>query len=404
MNGIKSIGFLATCNNSETQGEIHPINNAAIFWNDKGEITWIGEEANLPAEYKNAQYFDANGKLVVPGLIDCHTHLGFAGWRSQEFEMRILGKSYLEIEQSGGGIVSTVKKTREASKDEIKSRAHSFLKEIRKLGVTTIECKSGYGLNTETELKILRVYKDLAKEQKLGIVSTFLGAHTIPSEFKNNRAAYIDLVINEMLPAIANEKLATFCDIFVETSAFSIEEAKIIYEKAKTYGLRAKIHADQFSDSRGAVLAASVDAISADHLEYTGPQGIGAMKEKDVVAVMLPLATLYTNQKPAHARSFIDAGVKVAVATDFNPGSAPSFNLHFAMFLACTLNRMTPSEVLKSVTLYAAKAIGVENEVGSLEVGKYADVAVIDAEDPNEWMYHLRENRCLATFKNGLQL
>lgn len=404
MNGIRNIGLLATCKDFGAQGEFHSIRNAALVWNDKGEILWVGEESKLPSEYKNSKFFDAMGKLVIPGLIDCHTHLGFSGWRSKEFEMRILGKSYLEIEQSGGGIVSTVKKTREASESEIKARAHEFLKSMSSLGVTTVECKSGYGLNSETELKILRVYKDLAKEQKLGIVSTFLGAHTIPSEFKNNRSAYIDLILNEMLPAVAKEKLASFCDIFVETSAFSIEEAKVIFEKAKTFGLRPKIHADQFSDSRGAVLAASVDAISADHLEYTGPQGIGAMKEKDVVAVMLPLATLYTNQKPAHARSFIEAGVKVAVATDFNPGSAPSFNLHFAMFLACTLNRMTPAEVLKGVTLYAAKAIGVDDKTGSLEVGKFADVAVIDAEDPNEWMYHLRENRCIATFKNGVQL
>lgn len=402
--GIKNIGVLATCRDEGSQSDIHQINNAAICWDDSGKINWIGKDEEIPSQLKKNQYFDAEGRLVVPGLIDCHTHLGFAGWRSQEFELRILGKSYLEIEQSGGGIVSTVKKTRDASEVEIKSSAHAFLKKMGELGITTVECKSGYGLDTKTELKILKIYKDLADEQKLRIVSTFLGAHTVPLEFKSNRDSYIDLILNEMLPAVAKDKLASFCDVFVETSAFSIDEARKIYDKASNLGMRPKIHADQFSDSGGAELAASVNAISADHLEYTGANGIKALAEKGVVGVMLPLATLYTNQKPANARAFIENGVKIAVATDFNPGSAPSYNLPLAMFLSCTLNRMTPSEVLKGVTSYAARAIGLADVLGSLEVNKFADIAIIDASDVNEWMYHQRENRCVATFRGGEQI
>ncbi len=218
---LTNIGFLATCKDEGTQGEIHPIINAAIAWKDD-TIEWVGQDKDLPQKYGNEQRFDADGKMVIPGLIDCHTHLAFGGWRPDEFAMRVQGKSYLEIAKAGGGILSSVKETRKATEDELYEKASGFLKEMGRMGVTTVECKSGYGLSVEDELKTLRVYRRLAEEHSVGIVPTFLGAHTIPPEYKDDRESYIDLVVNEMIPAVAEQELAEFCDIFAEESAFTI--------------------------------------------------------------------------------------------------------------------------------------------------------------------------------------
>lgn len=399
-----NIGYLATCKDEGAQADIHPIRDAAVVWQGE-EILWVGEETDLPEEYFSDETFNAGGRLVVPGLIDGHTHLAFGGWRADEFEMRLQGRSYLEIAKAGGGILSTVGATRRASEEELYEKAAGLLKEISRLGVTTIECKSGYGLTTEDELKTLRVYRRLREEQpSLHIVSTFLGAHAIPEEFRNNRKGYIELLTEEMIPAVAEEGLADFCDIFAEDSAFRIDEARQILVAAKVAGLTPKIHADQFTSCGGAELAAELEAASADHLEKASDEGIRAMAEAGVIGVTLPLASLYTQQEPLNCRRLVDEGVQVAVATDFNPGSAPSYDLPLAMMLACNLGGLTPAEALKGATIYGAKAIHRDIHTGSIEPGKSADFAVIDAPNPNFWLYHHRPNACLWRFIKGRKL
>ncbi|MCB9029936.1 MAG: imidazolonepropionase [Deltaproteobacteria bacterium] len=398
---LKNIGQLATCRDKGNQADIYCIESAAIAW-DGDTIVWVGEESKLPEQYKSEQEFNAEGKLVIPGLIDCHTHLAFGAWRADEFQMRVLGKSYLEIQQAGGGISSTVEHTRSASEQELVEKCLGHLSKIAKLGVTTIEAKSGYGLELEAELKLLRVYRTLGELQPVSIVPTFLGAHLVPAEYKDKRENYIDLLINEMLPAIAEEGLAEFCDIFVEKGAFSADEARLVIEAADEYELIPKLHVDQLSDGAGAALAAELGAISADHLEHASDEGILLMKEAEVVAVTLPLASMYTFETPLNARRFIDKDVPVAVATDFNPGSAPSFHLPLAMLLACTLNRMTPEESLKGATAYAAQAVDRGSLIGSIQAGKRADFVVIDAPSVNQWIYNFQANQALKVFKEGI--
>lgn len=403
MQGFSNIKQLVTCACADLQDDIGLIENGALVW-DNGKIVWVGKQHDLPDELKSARLEPAPGALVIPGLVDCHTHLAFGGWRANEFALRIEGKTYLEIAQSGGGILSTVKKTREATEDELVERCKGFLREISALGVTTVECKSGYGLSFDDEMKQLRVYKRLAAEQPLTIVATFLGAHTFPPEYKENRQGYMQILLEKMIPHVGKEKLAQYCDVFVEKSAFSFDEGRAVLECARRHGLGTKIHADQLSDGNGAELAALTGAASADHLEYISERGIQAMKSAGVVAVTLPLATLYTFQKALEAQKLIKAGVPVAVATDFNPGSAPSYHLPMTMSLACVVNRMTPAQVLKGATRYAARAIGLESSLGSLEPGKRADIAVIDAPDVATWLYNIRGNACVRCIKNGAVL
>jgi imidazolonepropionase len=398
---LENIAQLATCRPEGGQGEIHAIADAALVW-EGDTIRWLGPARELPAEYAGAERFDAGGRLVIPGLVDCHTHLAFGGWRAEEFEQRILGRSYLEIAEAGGGIARTMRLTRAAPDAELLERCLGFLREMASLGVTTVECKSGYGLDRAHELRLLRLYRTLAGVQPVRLVPTFLGAHTVPPEFRHDRAAYLTLLTDELLPAIARERLAAFCDVFVERSAFSVEEARRLLRAAEALGLGAKLHADQLSSGGGAELAAEVGAVSADHLECASEAGIAAMARAGTVAVSLPLATLYLRQAPAPVRRWIDAGVAVAVATDFNPGSAPSYHLPLALTLACTLQRMTPAEALKGATTIAARAVGLEGSAGSLQAGRLADFAVIDAPDVNQWLYHFRPNACLATVIRGV--
>jgi len=299
--------------------------------------------------------------------------------------------------------MSTVRQTRAATEADLVLRAASFLQQMLALGVTTVECKSGYGLDLDSELKLLRVYRRLASEQPVRLVPTFLGAHIIPPEFRGNRVGYIDLLVDRMIPALVQEKLAVSCDAFVEDSAFSVAEARRILRAGQDSGLSARLHADQLTSGGGAELAAELGALSADHLEYISEDGIRAMAAKGVVAVSLPLASLYLGQSPMPARRLIESGVPVAVATDFNPGSAPSFHLPLALTLACTLQHMTPAEALKGATIYASRAVGLEDEVGSLEKGKAADFALIDASDVNHWIYHFRPNACVMTVISGLE-
>lgn len=397
---LRNIGTLAPCRPEGGQAAIHAIRNAALAW-EGPTIAWVGPEQDLPHEYRAMASTDAQGKLVIPGLIDCHTHLAFGGWRADEFERRIKGHSYTAIARSGGGIIRTVEQTRTLSQEELIQRAVSFLDQMALLGVTAVECKSGYGLDFDSEMKLLTVYKALQQRRPLKIVPTFLGAHVVPPEYAHNRRPYLDLLQHELIPAIAKQQLAAFCDVFVDDAAFTIQEARMILETGKQFGLRPKLHADQLADGGGAQLAAEIGAVSADHLERVSDAGIKRLAETGVVAVSLPLASLYLGQQPLPARKLIDAHVPVAVATDFNPGSAPSFHLPLAMLLACMRQSMTPAEVLKGTTIYAAKAVGLDHMIGSLEPGKAADFAVIDAPDVNHWLYHFRPNACLTTVIDG---
>lgn len=397
---LANIGQLATCRAAGGQADIHAISDAALVW-DERTIVWVGPAAELPSQYRDLERKDAGGRLVTPGLVDCHTHLAFAGWRADEFEQRLQGKSYLDIARAGGGILRTVRETRAASEDNLLQRAGRVLDEMLALGVTTVECKSGYGLNEETELKLLRVYCRLAHTQPVRLVSTFLGAHMVPPEYQENREAYVELLIERWIPQVAREKLATCCDVFVEDSAFRPDEARRILRAGQGAGLASRLHADQLTSGGGAELAAELGALSADHLEHISERGIRAMAAAKVVAVSLPIATLYLGKSPMPARRLIAAGVRVAVATDFNPGSAPSYHLPLALTLAVTLQAMTPAEALKGATIYAARAVGLEDQVGSLEIGKAADFALFDAPDVAHWLYHFRPNACLMTVAGG---
>lgn len=401
MKVLHNIGQLATCRADGSQGDIHVVPAAAVVWDEQGTLRWTGEESRLPAEYRAAERIDAGRCLAIPGLIDCHTHLAFSGWRADEFVQRLQGRSYLEIARSGGGILSTVRQTRAASEEALMTRCRRWLSDMLTLGVTTVECKSGYGLDEENEIKLLRVYQALSSEQPIRLVPTLLAAHTIPPEYRERRSHYVELVSARLIPRVARDKLASCCDVFVEDSAFTVDEARAILQAGRRAGLAAKLHADQLTSGGGAELAAEVGAISADHLEHASSRGIEAMAEAGVVAVSLPLAALYLAQPAMPARRFIEAGVPVAVATDFNPGSAPTYHLPLAMSIACLLQRMTPAEVLKGATIYAARAVGMERLLGSLEPGKAADLALIDAPDVSTWLYHLRPNACRMSIIGG---
>lgn len=400
MHLLHNIAQLATCRDEGGQGDIHPIADAAMVW-ERDTIRWVGPRAALPADYRSAQPIDAGGGLVIPGLIDCHTHLAFGGWRADEFEQRLGGRTYLEIARSGGGIARTVRMTREMSEEALLERAAGFLREMLALGVTTVECKSGYGLDREHELRLLRLYRRLAETEPVRLVPTLLGAHVVPVEYRDRREAYVAMLVDELIPAVAGEGLARCCDVFVEESAFSVEEARRILLAGRALGLAPKLHADQLTGSGGAELAAEVGALSADHLEHVSPAGVAALASAGVVAVSLPLASLYLAQPPMPARRLMEAGVRVAVATDFNPGSAPSYHLPFALTLGCTLQRMTPAEALKGATCYAARAVGLVHRIGTLEPGKAADFAVMDAPDVNHWLYHLRPSACHLVVAGG---
>jgi imidazolonepropionase len=400
MKVLENISQLATCRAEGGQGEIQCLRDAALAW-EGDTIRWVGPLAELPQEFQAADRIDAGGRLVIPGLVDCHTHLAFGGWRAEEFEERIQGRSYLDIARAGGGIARMVRLTREATEEALLAQAAGFLKEMLALGVTTVECKSGYGLDRATELKLLRVYRQLSHSQAIRLVPTFLGAHVVPQEFRGDREGYIRLLVEELIPEVAREELAVCCDVFVEDGAFTVAEARRLLLAARGVGLVPKLHADQLTSSGGAELAAELGALSADHLERVSERGIAALAQSGVVAVSLPLASLYLAQRPMPARRLIEVGVAIAVATDFNPGSAPSYHLPLAMTLACTLQRMTPSEALKGATCFAARALGLGVRLGSLEAGKVADFAVMDAPDVNHWLYHLRPNACLRTVIGG---
>ena len=397
---LRNISQLATCPPDTAQHNAGLIENAALVWTD-GLVRWVGHPADMPAKYQDEAVIDCERRLVVPGLVDCHTHLCFGGWRGDEFELRLRGASYQEIASAGGGIASTVAATRGASLDELQRKAEAILDEMLEIGITTVECKSGYGLDEANELKQLEVYRRLNDSHVIDLVPTFLGAHIMPPEFSTQRDKYISLLCEELIPLIARENLARFCDAFVEDGAFTTEEARQILSVAASHGLGIKVHADQLSDSGGAQLAAELGAVSAEHLEYISEAGMEALSESGTVAVSLPLASLYLGEPSLPARKLIERGVPVAVATDFNPGSSPSYHLPLAMTLACIQQKMTPQESLKGATTVAAKAVSISDRAGSLLPGYQADLAIIDSPSLNQWLYHFRPNACISVLKNG---
>jgi len=375
---------IATMTPGKSYGLIE--NGAVVISADR--IKWVGAEKELPDEFAGLQGKNLEGRLVTPALIDCHTHLVYGGSRATEFELRLNGASYEEIARNGGGILSTVTATRNASEDELLAQSLPRLDAFLAEGVATIEIKSGYGLDIETEIKMLRVARQLGKERSVRVKTSFLGAHAIPPEFSGKADAYIDFVCEEVLPAVHYENLADAVDGFCENIAFSPNQISRVFEKAKSFGLPVKLHAEQLSNLGGATLAAKYGALSADHLEFLDQTGVEVMSESGTVAVLLPGAfyTLRETQLPP-LDSLRKAEVPIAIATDCNPGSSPLTSILLCMNMSCTLFRMTPEEALCGVTIVAAQALGIGDEVGTIEVGKKAELAVWNVDQPAELAY-----------------
>ena len=382
------------------QSEISVISDAAVAV-QRATVVQIGRSDQILAQYRSKHVINATGRTVLPGLVDPHTHLVFAGSRERELEMKLEGKSYMEILAAGGGILSTVAQTRKTGKPRLleicRERAQSLLTH----GTTTIEVKSGYGLTTLDEIKCLEVARALDKIGPFHIVPTFLGAHAIPEEYRGRAGDYVDLVTREMIPAIAKKKLARFCDVFCESGVFTIEQTERILEAARNSGLGAKIHADEFSDTGGALLAGKIGATSADHLLHSSDEGIREMAEQGTVGVLLPAAplTLMTG-KYANARKMIDYGLPVALGTDLSP-SCMVENQQVSIALACYCMRMTPAEAIVAVTINAAHAIGEARRIGSLEPGKKADILIIDAPNHRFLGYRFGVNLVDTVIKDG---
>jgi imidazolonepropionase len=355
-------------------------------------IVYAGPEADMPA-FERAEVVDCDGRWITPGLVDCHTHLVFAGSRAHEFELRLAGASYEEIARAGGGIVSTVKAVRAADESELVRQTLPRLDALIREGVTTVEIKSGYGLDLASEAKLLRAARTLGRERPVSVLTTFLGAHALPSEAGGDKDAFIAAVANEMLPSIAREGLADAVDAFCEGIAFSPDQVDRVFRAAAKLGLPVKLHADQLSNLGGATLAARHRALSADHLEHTDEAGASAMSKAGTVAVILPGAFYFireTVRPPVDL--FRKHAVPMAIATDCNPGTSPLTSLLLAMNMAATLFRMTVDECLAGVTREAAKALGKFAEIGSLQAGKYADLAIWDIERPAELVYRIGSN------------
>ena len=370
----------------------------------EGRIAWVGAEDELPGDHadRTGSIVDAGGRWITPGLIDCHTHLVFGGNRAREFEERLRGASYEEIARRGGGIRSTVERTRAASAEELFHSAASRIGALLGEGVTTVEIKSGYGLDIDSELTMLRVARELGERLPVTVQTTFLGAHALPTEFEGRREAYLRLVREEMLPAAVQEGLADAVDAFCEGIAFSVRECRELFEEARNYGLPVRLHADQLSDCGGAALAGSIGARSADHLEFAHRGGISAMASAGTVAVLLPGAHYYLGGgRPPPVDDFRAAGVTMALASDCNPGSAPLTSLLLTLNMGCVLFGLTPAEALAGVTRNAAAALGLRNDRGTLEVGKVADLALWEIEHPRELSYWIGTPPAPTVVKEG---
>jgi imidazolonepropionase len=370
-----------------------------------GRIAAVGKRSEIePLASRDAEVVDAEGRVVTPGFVDAHTHLIFAGNRANEFEMRCEGMTYQQISEQGGGIRSTVAKTRAATEPELVAIGRKHAEWFLRGGTTTVEAKSGYGLALNEELKILRAVRAVGERTPLRCVPTFLGAHEVPPEYHHDRQAYVELVIGEMLPFVAREKLARYCDIFCEPKVFSVDLARQVLSAAKAVGFELRVHADQFTCSGAAQLAAELGAKTADHLEQSDSASISALKAAGVQPVLLP-GSVYaiSSQKYAPARAMIEAGLGVVVATDFNPGSSPTASMAMVMSLACSQMKMTPAEALTAATVNAACSLDLQAEIGSLEAGKVADFVVHEGEDYREMAYWFGGQRPAMVFARGVR-
>jgi len=379
--------------------ELAIINDGAMLITD-GRIETVGPRSEIEKGIGSGRtLIDAANNVVMPGFVDAHTHPVFAGNRANEFEQRISGITYAQIAASGGGIRSTVRQTRAASENELLDVTRKYVQWFLEGGTTTIEAKSGYGLRPDDEYKLLRVIRAI---QPIRTVPTFLGAHEIPDEFRSNPAGYVDLVVEEMLPAVASRKLAEYCDIFSEPGIFGIDDSRRVLTAARSLGLGLRLHADQLSNSGAAVLAAELGAATADHLEHTDASGIAALRAAGVQPVLLPgsVYALGSRQYP-NARAMIDAGLAVVLATDFNPGSSPTPSMPMILSLACTQMRMTPAEALTAATINAAYSLGRGNQIGSLEAGKYGDFVIYDCRDYREIPYFFGVQHPKAVYIGG---
>jgi imidazolonepropionase len=384
--------------------DLDVVERGSIFVKD-GIIEWVGREADRTIETSaETNILDASEKVVLPGFVDSHTHLVFAGTRENEFSLRAEGKTYQEIAEAGSGIWSTVKEVRRATKRELKRTAEKRLDELMKQGTTTVEIKSGYGLDMDNEIKMLEVMNELEKEHYMTVVSTFLGAHAVPPEYGNNSGEYIRFLLDKLIPYVGRKQLARFSDVFCEKGYFNALQGEYVLNEGKKFGLRPKVHADELSACGGAELAAKVGAISADHLEHVSSKGIDALRKSEVLATLLPGVSFFLGHQYAPARELIDAGVPVALASDFNPGSCMSFSMPLMMTLACVQMKMTPEEAITASTLNGAAAIGMSDRIGSIEVRKLADIAIYDIPNYRYLPYHFGTNLLETVIKRGVIL
>lgn len=401
----KELLTLAGSNKPRTgikKGELGIINNGAVAIRD-GKIIGVGKTENLKKKFdlKDTIIIDAKDKVVLPGFVDCHTHTIFAGSREDEFVMKLQGVSYLDILKKGGGILKTVRETRRTDKKNLYDLTKKRLDKMLKNGTTTIEIKSGYGLTTKDEIKLLEVLKELNEKHVIDIVPTFLGAHAIPPGFTSDE--YTDLIVNEMLPLVAKRKLAEFCDVFCEKDVFSVEQSRTILNEAKKLGFKLKIHADEIVRTGGAELAAEIKAISVEHLLKSSHDGIKSVSKSNVIAVLLPATSFFLNAGYADSKQMMKENVPIALATDFNP-SCLCYSMQTIMSLACTQMKMLPSEAIVASTINAAYAINRGNEIGSLELGKKADIIIMDVHDYNLIPQHIGNGIIESVIKDGKRI
>lgn len=404
---IKNIGCLQTpvgsfSHGGEKQGENVKLYNASILIED-GILRKICSDGEFACSEAAADLvLDAEGNLVTPGLVEGHTHMIFGGYRQNEIPLKLKGAGYLDILRAGGGILDTVRKTRAASFQELYDKTEGFLDEMMGLGVTTCEAKSGYGLDFETEVKMLEVLKKLNEDHPMDVVSTFMGAHAVPEEYKGKEDAFIDMLCETVIPYVKEHKLAEFCDVFTEDSVFNVEQSRRYLECARSHGFGLKVHADEIEAIGGSQLAGELGAVSCEHLISIDEEGLAALAKGGVTAMCLPATSFYLGASFAPARRMIELGIPVAMASDFNPGSCPSLNLQFVMNLGYLKYRMTPEEILTAVTINPACAIGRGHLVGTLEEGKQADLVIWDAPNMEMLCYRFGSNLALQTIKKGI--
>jgi imidazolonepropionase len=377
------------------------LTDAGVLCRD-GRIAWAGPmrewKVNLAPDV--AEY-DASGMTVLPGFVDSHTHMMFAGSREKEFALRSEGATYRQIAEQGGGILSTVSHVRAAGKKELKGQTVRYMNAMMRGGTTTVEIKSGYGLDMDAEIRMLEGITELGIEELMDVVPTFLGAHAVPPEYRGRTSDYVAFLTGTIIPYVGRKKLARFCDVFCDQGYFTVEESERVLLAARSQGMRLKLHADELTPAGGAELAARLRAVSADHLEHVSVRGIAEMKDAGVVAGLLPGVSFFLNHGYAPARALIDAGVPVAIASDFNPGSCMSFSMPMMMTIACTQMHMTPEEAVTASTLNGAAALGLSGEIGSIEIGKKADLIVADVPDYRFLAYHFGTDHVRTTIKNG---